>query len=252
MARPRRPLRHPGEGGAGRHPAPARAEPRHLGHLRALKAVRHPALWAIAGGAAWGVCHLALPAPWLSLVALAPLYLLLGVRRAGWWGWLHGIASWSVAVWWIVPTVTVYGMLPGWLGALALLLLAAILGSYHALFAALGARLWRSGRRLDLLALPALWVALEWVRAWALSGFPWNLAAHAWTEVPGALALSSWIGAYGVSALVVTPALGLARSAVTRRWEPAAIALLVPLIVLAVAARFAAPGEAERAPVAVA
>ena len=97
----------------------------------------HPALLAVVGGLAWGLCHSSRPLPGLAFVALVPLALLLGApRRAGRWGWLHGIVSWSVQVAWIVPTVTTYGHLPGWLGGLALLALAAYLGLYDAAFAA--------------------------------------------------------------------------------------------------------------------
>jgi apolipoprotein N-acyltransferase len=185
--------------------------------------------------------------PGLSVVALAPLFLLLGTRRPARWGWLHGIATWCAAVPWIVHTLTLYGHLPGPVAGLALLLLAAFLGLYHALFAALGARLWRRGGALALSALPALWVLLELLRAKLLTGFPWNLAAYAWTDVPGALPAASWFGAYGVSALVVLPGLGLARAWATRRWETWAAAALIPAIVLPAAARFARTPPAELA-----
>jgi apolipoprotein N-acyltransferase len=205
--------------------------------------LRRPVLWAIGGGLAWGLCHAASPPPGLALVALVPLFLLLGCRRAGRLGWLHGAVTWLVAVPWIVPTVTTFGHLPGWLGGLALLALAAFLGLYDFAFAALGARLWRRGDALSLAALPGLWVALEFARGKLLTGFPWNLAAHAWIDLPGALPLAAWTGAFGVSALVLVPPLGLARAIATRRLRPAALGLGVPLLLLPIAARFARPPE---------
>jgi apolipoprotein N-acyltransferase len=146
-----------------------------------------------------------------------------------------------VAIPWIVSTLTVYGQLEGWLAGLSLLLLAAYLGLYTALFTAFGARLWRSGDLLSLAALPALWVALEVARGWVFTGFPWNLAAYAWLAIPGALPISAWIGAWGVSYLALVPGLALARAAVARRWEPAALGLLIPATLLACGARWAAP-----------
>jgi apolipoprotein N-acyltransferase len=212
--------------------------------------LRWPALWAIAGGAAWGGCHAAHPPAGLAVVALTPLFLLLGARRPFLLGWLHGFVAWVAAVPWIAHTITVYGMLPGWLAALALALLAGLLGFYDGLFAALGARLWRRGDALSVAALPALWVALEGLRAWALTGFPWNLAAYAWTDWPGALPLASWIGARGVSALVLVPPLGLALAVRRRSWLPLALGALVPAALLPVGARFAAPlaVDASQAP----
>ena len=196
-------------------------------------------LLAALGGAAWGLCHGVESRSLLSLVALAPLLLLLGWARPFLCGWLHGVVTWCVAIPWIVPTITTYGLQPGWIGGLALLLLAAYLGLFHGLFALLGAPLWRRGDPFSLVALPALWVVLEVLRGRLLTGFPWNLAAHAWIDLPGALPIASWIGAFGVSFLVLVANLGVARAFAIRRWELAAWALLVPAALLALAARLA-------------
>ncbi len=212
--------------------------------------LKSPGLLAVVGGVAWGSCHAARPLPGLSWVALVPLLLLLGSERPARFGWLHGVVSWTVAIPWIVPTITTFGLLPGWLGGLALLLLAAFYGLYDAAFAALGSRLWRRGDPLSLAALPALWVALEYLRSELASGFPWNLAAYAWVDLPGALTLSSWVGAFGVSALVVLPSLGIARALATRRWELAPFLVLGTAIVLALGARFSRPPVVVPAPAA--
>lgn len=108
----------------------------------------------------------------------------------------------------------------------------------------MGSHLWRRGSLLPLLALPALWVLLEVLRGRLFSGFPWNLAAYAWTDLPGALPLSAWVGAWGVSFLVVLVSVGIARGIATRRWETAALAVLVAAVLLAIGGRWAAGGEA--------
>jgi len=207
--------------------------------------------WALAvgGGVAWGLCFAAHPLPGLAWVALAPLFLLLAAPRPGRWGFLLGVVSWCVAIPWIVPTITVYGGLDGWLAGIALLLLASYLGAYVALFAFLGGRLFRAGDPLSLAALPALWVALEWLRAHLISGFPWNLAAYAWTDVHGALPLASWIGAYGVSAVVLVPSLGLALGLARRDWKIGAGAVLAAAALLPIAARWGGAEESAEAPV---
>ncbi len=204
---------------------------------------------AVAGGAAWGLCHAARPLPGLALVALAPLFLLLGSRRPGRRAFLFGLVSWCVAIPWIVPTMTTYGGLDGWLAGLGLLLLASYLGAYTAIFGWLGGPLFRSGDPLSLAALPALWVALEWLRAHLISGFPWALAAHAWADLPGALPLAAWVGAYGVSALALVPSLGLARSLLARSWAPWVASLLAVAALLPVAARWGGGSESPAAPI---
>ncbi len=200
------------------------------------------------GGLAWGWSQGIVARPLVAVLALAALFLSLESRRPFLAGWLWGAASWITATPWIVPTLTTYGFIAGWLAGLALLLMSAYLGLYFALFAGFAARLWKRGDRLSLVALPALWVAVEVLRGWLFSGFPWNLAAYAWTDLPGALPLSSWIGAYGVSLLSASAALILALAARRRRWELALVALLAPALLLAYAARFARSADPHGAP----
>jgi apolipoprotein N-acyltransferase len=199
------------------------------------------------------LCFRAQPDPVLIWVALLPACWLLLDRERGaaarfFLGWLHGTVSWAIQVPWISATVTEYGGLPGWLGALALLLLAGYLGIYHGLWMWLGGlalRRWRAADRFSaatvlagVASLAALWVALEGVRGWLFSGFPWNLAGYGAVTTPGALETSSVVGALGISFCVVAVNVGLAMFA----QEAGAVVgrrRLVPLVPLAaVAASF--------------
>ncbi len=199
--------------------------------------------FAVLGGAAWGLCQGRATLPLLGAAALVPMMMLLDRRRPALFGWLFGTVAWGVSLPWIVPTLTTYGFIPGWLAGLALFALAAFLGLYGAAFAGLGARLWRSGDVLSLVALPALWVSLEVLRGHLLTGFPWNLAAYAWVALPGALPLAAWIGAWGVSGVVVAVNLGLARAWRRRKWEGAVATVLLAATLLAISARFSHPNH---------
>jgi len=180
--------------------------------------------------------------PWFALV---PLVWLCGRPRGALLALLHGTVAWIIAIPWIVPTVVTYGGLPPALAVVLFTLLALYLGAYHAAFVALGRGQWRRGGFVALCALPALWCLLEVARGWLLSGFPWNQAGHAWIAVAGALPVSAWIGVHGVSFLVLLANAGIARGLAVRRWEPAAAACLVALLVLALGARWATPTEAS-------
>lgn len=198
-------------------------------------------LLALGGGAAWGLCfgeHAWIVAPWIALV---PLILLLGQRRAGMLGWAHGVAFWLTSIPWIIPTLEIHGQLPGWLSALGLLALASYLAVFTGLFAAAGAVLWRRDGVLALLGIPATWVVAEWLRGHLFAGFPWNLAAYAWIDFPGALPLAAWVGPYGVTFLLVLCNSALALAARQRRWQPAAATLGCVLLLLAAAGRWAVP-----------
>jgi apolipoprotein N-acyltransferase len=214
------------------------------------------ALLAAAGGVLWGLSFAREPLGVASWLTLAPLILLLAHPRAGRLAFLHGLAAWLTGLYWIVPTLITYGGLPPAAAAALTTLLAAFLALFHGAFGWLGGPLWRAaaGRlargekyalAVRLFGLPALWVALEWLRTYFLGGFPWNLAAYAWIGVAGALPLAAWIGAYGVSFLVVWVAVGLAatverlsRAAPRRWWVPLGAGLAVPLLLLPLAGRW--------------
>jgi len=214
----------------------------------------------VGGGIVWGLSFGRVPLGLGAWLTLAPLPLLLGHRRAGTLAFLNGLACWETGLYWIVPTLRQYGDIPLPLAVLFTSILAAYLALFHAAFGWLGGRLWRRGSAGDRFAvalwgLPALWVALEWLRTWLFGGFPWNLAAYAWIAVPGALPLAAFIGAYGISFLVMLAAVGVAASTVRlagRRphpWRPLAAGLVMPLLLLPLAGRWSlrqAAKEAER------
>ncbi|MCP4203831.1 MAG: apolipoprotein N-acyltransferase [bacterium] len=195
------------------------------------------ALLAFAAGALWAFCFGREPlliAPWLALV---PLLLLLAGPRPGLIGWFHGLGFWIVGISWIPATLHTFGSLPAWLAMVALLLVAAYLGLFHALFARLSAALWKRSGALALVALPAIWVVCEFLRGRGPAGFSWNLAGYSAAGLPGALETSAWIGALGVSALVVVVNVAFARAIVTRSWTPAAWTVLAVLALVAVSGR---------------
>jgi apolipoprotein N-acyltransferase len=206
-------------------------------------------LWPLAAavsGALWALCFGRQSLPVASFLALAPLVLLMQARRPGWLGWLHGFVYWMTALWWIPPTLVTYGRMPFPAAVPLVGLLAAYLALFHAAFAGFGAWIWRRGGLLPWLGLPALWVALEWLRTYLGGGFPWNLAAYAWTDVPGALPLSAALGAYGISFLLVFAATGVALAFTRRRWEPLAAGFAVPLLLLALGGRWGTRFEVGR------
>lgn len=144
--------------------------------------------------------------PWLAWVALVPLGL--AVRRdkpkpAFWFGWLSGTVAYLAILSWVIIVMQVYGRLPLVVSLLLLLLLAAYVGLYVALFAT-GWR-WLDDRwpRWSWLLAPMLWVALEWVRGHLLSGFPWALFGYSQFRQLPLIQIADLTGVYGVSFLVV-------------------------------------------------
>ena len=81
--------------------------------------------------------------------------------------------------------------------------LVAYLAIYPGLFSHFGSSLLRRFPRTGWGLLPPLWVALEWIRAHVLSGFPWGIAGYSLTPCLPLVQVSAVTGVYGISFLVV-------------------------------------------------
>lgn len=101
----------------------------------------------------------------------------------------------------------------GWLGCALLSLVVSLfwsswfwaVGKYFPKLLACGG----SYQTLGVCALACLWVMLEWVRSWVLTGFPWlPLAASQWQN-PAILQPAAWTGAYGISFIIILFNLGV-------------------------------------------
>lgn len=140
-----------------------------------------------------------------SWIALIPLLVRLGnvsLRTAFRAGFVAGFVHSLTTLYWITYVVTHYGNLPLFASAAVLCLLCAYLALYPALFFA-AARRWLDFPGLWIWGLPCLWIALEWVRAHALTGFPWANLGYTQTTVDPLLQTADIAGVYGVGWLVV-------------------------------------------------
>jgi apolipoprotein N-acyltransferase len=138
----------------------------------------------------------------LALVAPAALFALirgLPPRRAGWAGAAFGLGLFAFGTYWLYTCLHVFGLVPIWLTLLLQTLLVAAMSVYVAALCYLSNRFWlKPGATRDWLVLPALWVLLEWLRGWLLSGFPWLSTGYAMIDSP----LAGWaplFGVYGVT-----------------------------------------------------
>lgn len=142
------------------------------------------ALWATTAPD-WRTWHrataLASGGVWLSLLA----WLRHVEPPLGWLGWIL-LASYCALYLWV------------WLSALRWILPWAEKRPLH-------------DRVLSLLGLAALWILLEALRGWALTGFGWLPLAASQTSNPVMLALCAWAGPQGLSGALILTNLALAR-----------------------------------------
>lgn len=204
------------------------------------------AIQAAVSGLLFAYCFAAEPPPGLALVALVPFLLLLAEEKAGRLGWIFGTAFWAGSVPWIVETIEAFGGVPAGLSHFLVLLMSIYLGIDSALFAWLAAKIWKRGGAWRYAGIPSLWVLAEAQRGIFFNGFLWNLAAYSATDVPGALPLSAWVGAFGISFLVILANVAVASALEQRRYEAPVAALMSIGLLLCLAGRYSKPDQPVR------
>ncbi|HSF69695.1 MAG TPA: apolipoprotein N-acyltransferase [Nitrospira sp.] len=150
----------------------------------------------------------------LAWVALVPLHIALdGVSRrshAFWLGWLAGIISSTGIMAWVVTAMHTYGKVPVVFSYGIMLLLTAYLGLYVALYSAGVVWFRMLVPRYGLFAAPCLWVAMELLRTYLLSGLPWSLLGYSQYRQLDLIQIADHLGVYGVSFLIVLTNVALA------------------------------------------
>jgi apolipoprotein N-acyltransferase len=114
-----------------------------------------------------------------------------------------------------------YGYLPYYLSIFILFLFAAVLALFPAVFSMVLATIGRTPARF-LITTPVLWVALEYIRTFIFTGFPWSLLGHSLYLRHNLIQIADLFGAYGVSFLIIlsNTALFLALAYITKQtWQ---------------------------------
>jgi apolipoprotein N-acyltransferase len=142
----------------------------------------------------------------LAWIALVPLHWALDGKNkteAFWIGWLSGTIAFTGMMTWVVTAMNTYGKVPLVISYGLMLLLSAYLGLYIGLYAA--GTIWFQALipRYGLFAVPCLWVSLELIRTYALSGLPWGLLGYSQYRQTAIIQIADHTGVYGVSFLVV-------------------------------------------------
>ena len=195
--------------------------------------LRYPGTAAFAAGAlsvlAFAPFHL-FPLPLLTLTLLFRLWLDAPPRRALRIGWLFGCGFMGFGVYWLHISIDQFGNVGTPLAIAATLLFVLFMALYFGLAGWLGRSL-GGGRRLQLLlAFPAAWGLVEWLRGWVLTGFPWLAMGYSQIDSPLA-GYVPLLGVYGGGWLLTLSAglllLLLLDSRARRVWTAAGLLLWV-------------------------
>ena len=142
----------------------------------------------------------------LAWVALVPLLWSLERKKpheAFTLGLVSGLVSFGVIIWWVKISMATYGGLPASLAWLITAVLALYLALYPALFAFFMARIHAGGSVLTFLLAAPLWVSLELLRAYFMTGFPWALLGYSQYRHLHIIQIADLVGVYGVSFFIV-------------------------------------------------
>lgn len=130
-------------------------------------------------------------------------------------GWVFGVGHFTVGSNWIQHAFDYQDRMPPVLGYGAVVLAALYLAVYPAIAMGLA---WRFARSVPVragwagadigfvLAAGASWIASEWLRAGAFTGYPWNPLAVAWLPVHAVAGYAAMVGTYALSGLTVVTA----------------------------------------------
>jgi apolipoprotein N-acyltransferase len=139
-------------------------------------------------------------------------------------GFAFGFGWFGAGVSWVHVSIADFGGVP-LIGSITLMLLLSV---YLALFPALSCYLVTRYFNLKLwaMALPFIWLLIEWLRSWFLTGFPWLSLGYSQMQGP----LAGWfpvIGEFGVSGLIVLISVVLAIGLAEKKWLPSTVIITV-------------------------
>jgi apolipoprotein N-acyltransferase len=141
----------------------------------------------------------------VAWIALVPLFMAL--RRKDPFdsfllGFLFGLVAHAGILYWISYVVVVYGSLPMVAGLAATFLLSAYLALYVGMFSLVLSFFRQRGMPLLWIA-PPLWIVMEWIKEWLLTGFPWGNFAYSQYQNIGMIQIADLTGLYGILFILV-------------------------------------------------
>jgi len=142
------------------------------------------------------------PAAWVTLVPLLLVTRACSPGQAFLAGWWAGAVWFGLTLSWVPGTLLAHTGMGARLVGLVFAGMLAILGAYLGLFAA-GVRWLARAGISPVLAAPALWVVLEWVRSSGPLGFSWALLGSSQYRVTPLIQMAEVTGVYGISAVLV-------------------------------------------------
>jgi apolipoprotein N-acyltransferase len=118
-------------------------------------------------------------------------------------GFIFGMVYFFGTLFWIYHSITYYGGMSFVSSICIVFFLCAYLALFPAVFTVLFALVFRKTKLPALFIAPVLWVTLEFVRSYLLTGFPWSSIAYSQYPALSLIQIADITGVYGISFLVL-------------------------------------------------
>ncbi len=165
-----------------------------------------PSVLAALGGILYPLAFSPFDLPALAPVAIGLLFMAWRSStpgRAAWQGFLFGLGQYGFGVSWIFVSMHDYGGASVYEATGLTALFTVCMALYPALAGWLAVRFFQGSRVFRLiLVYPAIWMAVEWLRGWFLTGFTWLQVGYSQTDTLLA-GYAPVLGSYGVGWLTV-------------------------------------------------
>ncbi len=140
---------------------------------------------------------------WIALIPLLwSIHFSENPSQAALFGWVSGFFFYGIDVRWVFDTLTVHGHFSEYLAGLILIVMIAFLALFTGLFSYLSRVVHKIGLSYCII-FPITWVAVEYLRTYALTGFPWDLLGYSLAPRPNLIQIVDITGIYGLSFLIV-------------------------------------------------
>lgn len=139
---------------------------------------------------------------WIALVPLLAACEHKSPMKAGKLAFVAGLTTYGGILYWINIVVTTYGKLPLFISLSVYLMLVAYLAAFFFVLFYLARKAELRGVPV-VVSVPFLWVGLEFVRSFLLTGFPWASLGYTQYRILPLIQVTDITGVYGISYLIV-------------------------------------------------
>ena len=140
---------------------------------------------------------------WVAFVPIITIAARSDPIRSLFYGFIFGGTFFITLVYWIYSVLAIHTSMGTFLSIVVLFLLISYLSLFPSIFAYLLSQTIRLYGGRAIFVSPFIWVALELLRNYALSGFPWGIAGYTQSSVTPLIQIASVTGVYGLSFLIV-------------------------------------------------